>query len=66
MSKIVKNPPQIEEMIDEFNQTYEEWIEMGYPVEYILVSLLHKERQKNFDLKMTIDRLEKQANATEY
>lgn len=56
---ITRSPMTLEELIEQFNSTYEEWIEVGYPVEFILVSLLHKEREKNYDLQLKIDRLEK-------
>lgn len=56
---ITKPPQKLEELVEEFNATYEEWIEVGYPPEFILVSLLHKEREKNYELRLKIDRLEK-------
>lgn len=60
---ITKQCQTLDQMIEEFNSTYEEWIETGYPPEFILVSLLHKERQKSFELQMKIERLEKAANS---
>lgn len=38
---------------------YGEWIEQGFTLNEILLSLLHKEREHTKDLKMIIDRLER-------
>jgi DNA-binding PadR family transcriptional regulator len=57
--KITKKPPSYLDLIEELNETYGEWIEMGHSVESILLSLLHKEREKNYDLMMKIEYMEK-------
>lgn len=57
-------PPSYLALIEHINDQYGEWIEMGYDVDRILLSLLHKEREKNFDLENKIEYLEKKAKVT--
>lgn len=55
----MKNPPSYLDLIQELNEKYGEWIEMGHDVDRILLSLLHREREKNYDLQMKIEYHEK-------
>ena len=54
-----KKRPSYLELVEDINNLYGEWIEMGYDVDRILLSLLHKEREKNYDLENKIEYLEK-------
>ncbi len=49
----------IYQMYKELCDQYGEWLEMGHPVADIALSLLRKEREKNFDLQLKVDRLER-------
>lgn len=42
---------------------YGEWLEMGVELDSIALALLHKERERNKDLQMKIDRLERMVNS---
>jgi hypothetical protein len=53
----------INELYAELCDSFGEWIEMGHPVEDIALALLFKEREKNADLQMKIDRLERMVNS---
>jgi len=60
---ITKKRPSYLDLIEEMNDKYGEWIEMGYDVDRILLSLLHKEREKNYDLRQKIEYYEKQVKS---
>jgi hypothetical protein len=49
-------------MIREIEETFGEYYEMGYSLEIYLLSRLHAEREKNFDLKKRIEYLERKIN----
>jgi hypothetical protein len=42
---------------------YGEWIEMGQQVEPILIALLHKEREKSYELSIKVSYLERLVNS---
>lgn len=46
-------------LLSDIFEKYGEWLEMGYPLEDIMLSLLHKEKVKNSDLLMKIDWISK-------
>ena len=46
-------------MLKEINETFGEYLEMGYSLDTYLLSRLHVEREKNFDLKKRIEYLER-------
>ena len=58
-----KKPPSYLDLIEELNEKYGEWIEMGHSVESIILSLLHREREKNYDLQKKIEYYEKQVKS---
>ncbi len=57
-----KSPPTYLGLLEEIVDKYGEWVEMGNYIDTILLSLLHKEREKNFDLQIKIEYLEKKVN----
>lgn len=54
-----KDRPSYLGLLDEVNDLYGEYIEMGISVDTFLLSRLHREREKNFDLQRKVDYLEK-------
>ena len=55
----LKKPPSYLELLEEINDLYGDYIEMGVPVENFLLSRLHREREKVFDLEQRIEYLER-------
>lgn len=51
---------EISQMIEEINCTYEEWLEMGHPLEDLLLALLYRERLRTEDLTYKLERLRKE------
>lgn len=58
-----KNTITLYELYKEIHDDYYEWLEMGYPLDDLALSLLRKEREKSADLQMKIDYLEKRLNS---
>jgi hypothetical protein len=48
------------QLIEEIAETYEEWLEMGHPLDELLLALLHKEREKNEHLHFKIDQIRRE------
>lgn len=57
--------PSYLDLVEDINNTYGEWLEMGYDVDRILLSLLHKERENNYNLQNEVDYLRKKASILE-
>lgn len=51
------------QMLEKINDEFGEYLEMGYSLEYYLLSKLHLEREKNYDLQMKVDWLERRNNS---
>ncbi len=56
-------PVSLYELHKEISEQYIEWLEMGYPMGDIALSLLRREKERNVDLQMKIDRLERMLNS---
>jgi hypothetical protein len=53
----------INDLYKQICDDYGEWLEMGLELDSIALSLLHKERERNKDLQMKINRLERELNS---
>ncbi len=52
-----------EKLLDEITETYGEWLEMSYPLNALLLSLLEKEREKNNYLEKRIEFMQNTARS---
>lgn len=59
----IKNTITLYELYKEIHDDYYEWLEMGYSLDDLALSLLRKEREKSADLQMKIDYLERKLNS---
>ena len=46
-------------LLEKINDEFGDWLEVGYSLEMYLLSKLHIEREKNYDLQMQIDYLKR-------
>jgi hypothetical protein len=55
----IKKPQEYVEMLQEITDNFSEYLEEGCDPSGYILSLLHKEREENFYLKMKVDYLER-------
>ncbi len=55
----IKKPPSYMDLLEELNDLHGEYIEMGIPLDHFLLPKLFREREKNHELMMKIDYLER-------
>jgi hypothetical protein len=59
---MIKKSITLLELVEEINFKYGEWLQMGYSLDSLLISLLHQERVKTFELEKKVDYLEKKVH----